>query len=266
MIKKEFLACIILAIFILPLVSAEKIEITPLKDTFVAGQMLSLKVSLFDNGNNPIKADVSLEIEDAERRFLIKKVVVSNELAEISLGDSAPAGYWRITGEYNGVSATAIVMIESNDLAKFEVTNNTLTIINIGNVRYTKTVQIVIGDSIGTKEVDLGVGERISFRLVAPAGTYNVRVTDGKTTYATNNIALTGNVIGILDNRQTTTGPLTSGMKTEESPYDESSGSGRSRTIAYVFVIAIFAAAILLVIERRYKKSALKLSNYQLSN
>jgi len=134
--------------------------------------------------------------------------------------------------------------------------NSTLTIINTGNIKYSKAVQVVIGDTISTKQVDLDVGERISFRLIAPEGTYNIKVTDGKVTFTKSDVALTGKVVGVLDNRDTTTSPLTSGVKGEQSPYEDESAQGRNKSFIYIFLLVLVGAAILLTIERRFKKAA----------
>jgi hypothetical protein len=259
-------------ISMLVLASAEKLEIIPVKETFVAGENINLKASLYDSENNPIDSYVTITLEDAEKRVQIEKVIQSNKLADISLGEGAPAGYWKITGKYDPsggkdpIISSAIILIEINEIVKFDLKNGTLTIINIGNTQYSKDVQIVIGDTIGTKKVDLGVGERVSFRLIAPQGTYSVKVTDGKTTVAQSGVALTGKVIGILDNVDMSGNALTTGVKGEASPYDENAAPARNKSIIYIFLLIVFGAAILLIVERKYRKSAFQSSSFQLTN
>lgn len=251
---------IFVLVLMLAVVSAQKLDVAPIKDTFLSGESIAVKASLYDSENNPISADVDVLIEDAEKRFAIQKTLQSNTLVDINLGNVAPAGYWKITARYSNITSTALFMVETNELARFEIKDNILTVINAGNTIYTKTIQIVIGDTIGSKSLELGVGESTSFRLIAPEGTYNIRVTDGKTTLTQAGVSLTGKVIGVLDNRALSQTPLTTGVQGEEAPYGDetSSTSGRSNAFVYIFLLVIFGAGILLAIERRFRKKALE--------
>lgn len=269
--KKKVIFGLFLAILLAAIVSAqgEKMGISTIKDTYIAGENITFKVSLLDANDNPLNANVNVVIEDAEKRSQAEASVPSNQVVSADIGATPYAGYWKITASYTSstgekTEATALFMVELNELAKFEITNNTLNIINIGNTRYTKTIQIVIGETIGTKDVDLGVGESVSFRLVAPSGDYNVRVSDGKTTIIQGGVALTGNVIGILDNRALSRNPVTTGINPEGDSGYSSLTQAPNRSFVYVFLFVIFAAAILLVIERRYRRNVLV--NYQLRN
>ena len=236
----------------------EKMEISTTKDTYLAGDIVNLKVSLYDSQNNPIDSSVNILVEDAESKFAITKTIQANELVDINLGEGAPAGYWKISADYNGLTSTALFMVGLNELAKFEINDNVLTVTNIGNTKYEKTIQIVIGDTIGTKQLDLGVGENMSFRLIAPEGTYNLKVTDGKTTINQGGVALTGNVIGILDNRKVSKSPITTGVNGDPPAYGEETVSSGNSSVVYTFLFVVFGAAILLAIERNYRKSSLK--------
>ena len=206
-----------LLISMLAFASAEKLDIVPIKDTFSAGENIALKVSLLDINNNPINSNIDIVLEDALKEVIIGKTIQTNTLVEVNLGENAPSGYWKIIAKYNQegkeqLTSSAIFMVELNELARFEIKDNILTAINVGNTKYTKTIQIVIGETIGSKQLDLEVGESTSFRLIAPEGVYNIRVTDGKTTLTQSSVALTGNVIGILDNRELSKTPLTAGI------------------------------------------------------
>ena len=57
--------------------------------------------------------------------------------------------------------------------------NDTLLVTNVGNVPYRKAIQIVIGNEIEIKELNLEVGQSKQFRLLAPDGDYKISVTDG---------------------------------------------------------------------------------------
>lgn len=262
MIKKSlilFCISLILLAFLSSFVLANKIEIPspPLKESYSAGQNITLQVNLYDEQNNLINDDVSIAIEDAEKRTKIEKTIPSNKLIDLNIGENAPNGYWKITASYQGEEVTSLFQVETNELANFNIQGDKLTVTNIGNTRYTKTIQIVIGETIGTKKLDLDLGESVNFRLIAPDGTYDIRVTDGnpKTAITKSGVTLTGNVIGILDERLASGGnPLTSGIKTENTGEDSFYSNLKNKNFVYVFLIVIIGAGILLAIERNYRK------------
>lgn len=257
MIKKSlvlFLAVVILSSFVL----ANKIEIPspPLKESYSVGQNITLQVNLYDEQNNLINDDVSVVLEDAEKTTKIEKTISSNKLVDINIGENALNGYWKITATYQGEQATTLFSIESNELAKFEIQEDKLFVTNIGNTRYTKDIQIVIGETIGTKKLDLGIGESVNFRLIAPDGVYNIRVTDGnpKTAITRSEVTLTGKVVGILDEKIASgSTPITGGLRPGEESEDIYSGL-KNKNFVYVFLIVIIGAGILLAIERNYRK------------
>jgi hypothetical protein len=260
-----FLIFFALLIVLLPLVSSagEKIELSLSKETFSAGESITLKASLYDSSDIPKSGDINLVLEDAQKNNRIEQVIKSNSLVDISLEKDAPAGYWKATAEYispagETIFSSAVFMIGLNEFVKFEIINSTLFITNVGNTRYARMVYITIGETIGTKNVDISPGEAVSFRLVAPKGTYAVKVTDGKTTINEGNVVLTGKIVGVLDERVVSKSPLTGEIKeSTESIYGEEISVKRTNNfLVYTFLIVIFAAAILLAIERKYRKAA----------
>ncbi len=257
MIKRSLILFCIFILALSFLVSAEnKIELSLPKDVLAAGESLSLKVSLYDENNAPIMDNLTVTIEDAEKKIKIEKIIPSNKLISIELEETAPPGFWTVTAEWKELTATAVFSIETNEIANFEIKEDKLTIKNMGNTRYSKTIQILIGDTVGTKKIDLDVGEETSFRLIAPNGIYNVRVTDGKTVLTKDNVALSGKVIGILDEKLAKgNAPLTGGLKPGEKAVDETFYfTIKNKKFVYVFLIGIIGAGILLAIERNYRK------------
>lgn len=243
-----FVLCVV--ILATAVIAQNKLEVSTTKESFNAGEKITFKVSLYDSENNPINENVNVVIEDAEKRVNIEKTVLANKLVDIDLGENVPYGYWKIIASYGGLETTGLFYVEINEIARFELDKNTLTITNIGNTEYSKNVQIIIGETIGVKKVDLGVGGKLSFRLIAPDGVYNVKVSDGKTTLTKSDVQLTGEVIGILDSRITERSPVTGGVK----PGEESIGFLKNTTFIYVFFVVIFGAVLLLIIERRMRK------------
>lgn len=255
MIKKSFVFGIFV-IFLSTMVLASSIDIEfPLGDNFKAGEKITMKVTVFDDQKNPIDGEVSLNFKDAGGVDKIEEIVSSKEIVEIDLGENAFHGFWTVTAKYQDVETNEIFTIEIEELAKFEIHDNLLKVTNIGNTRYSKTIQIVIGSTIGIKDPRLNVGESIEYRLIAPEGDYEVRVSDGTTSIQRNNVALTGNAIGVLDERIIGGNTITGGVKTD----DENSISYlKTKNFGYIFVMAITGAMVLLAIERHYKRRVKK--------
>jgi len=190
-------------------------------------------------------------LEDAGKLHKIERVVPANELVNINLGKEASYGYWKIIARYKDSEVNKLIMIEAKEEVKFYLEGDRVVAINTGNTRYNKEIQIVIGDVVKVKKLDLGIGEKTSFRLIAPDGIYNIKITDGKTTLTKEGVSLTGNAIGILDEKiEKSSGSITSILNPKESEEI----SKRNNFFVYVFVGVVIGAAILLTIERLYKR------------
>ena len=250
MMKKSFIF-ILLVVFLLTLVLAQtvKMEVSTIKESFSPDENITLKILLFDSNNNPINGDISLVLENADKTKRVERTVQSNKLVDVDLKEDATAGFWKIIASYGESDATGVFSISSNEKASFELNENVLTVKNIGNTKYEKQIQILIGDSIGIKQPSLGVGETVQYRLIAPEGTYNIKITDGVTSISRGNVKLTGEAIGILDDRLNNRAPITG------SRIDDTQNSIiKQNPFVYIFVLMVVGATILLAIERYYRK------------
>lgn len=233
-------------------------EISTAKDVFEAGENITLKVSLFDEQSNPVDDDVSITMSDAEGKTKIETVVPSNEFVGIDL-KGASYGQGTIVAKYKDSKTTGSFAIKIEELAKFELKGDELIITNIGNTRYTKTIQIMIGETTGIKEPKLDIGEKVSYRLVAPDGAYDIKVSDGRTTLVKNGVVLsgTGKTIGAIDTTPSERSPITGGIR----PDDENGNSGsflsytlQNSKFIYTFILVIFGIMILIAMKRTYGK------------
>lgn len=254
--KAKVFLCLIALVLIMQFASAEKLSVSPLKETFSAGESINLRVSLLDSTDSPIDGNVDIVFEDSGQSINIERTVQTNIPVEINLGEGMPAGLWKVSAVYENLTSAAFFIIGLNEIVEFNIKDNILSVINMGNTPYRRTIYIIIGETVGSKEIDLDVGESATFRLVAPSGNYNIKVTDGKTTLVTNDVSLTGNVVGVLDNEEVSTSPLTSRFKGEDPAYGEDNLGQKNNSLAYLFIFVVFAAAVLLMIERKMKKSA----------
>lgn len=221
----------------------------------ISDNNLPISVSLFDEKNNAIKSNVMVTLKDAEGSGIIKNTILANQPTEINLGENPRAGLWSITAEYQNIKVTGSFAIETNEKVEFRVQDDKLIIKNVGNTRYSKDIDIKIGNTVGTKKVNLGIGEETSFKLLAPEENYNIIVTDGKTTLTKNNVALTGNFVGILDEKVDNQNSYVTGslQQVSESGGTSFYSSVKDKRFAYIFLFVVIGAAVLLEVERRYR-------------
>ena len=252
-------------IFISSLVLAQSIKIEfPLGDEFEAGENITLKITVLDSENKPIDGEAFITIENLEKTKKISKNVQSKELVSLNLGEGAPQGYWDITAEYPGTEkAKSRFIIKVDERLSFEIEGDILTITNTGNIKYSKPVQVKISDSIGEeRQLNLNIGEKTNFRLIASEGNYNIQViSDGKVLFSKTQVHLTGKgftgeIIGALDESISQRAGITGGISPEGDSDEALLSYFKNSKFVYVFVMVIFGAMILLAIERSYRKKA----------
>jgi hypothetical protein len=256
---KKILLFLFLTLTLTTIVSAQSINIEfPFGNKFEAGSDITFKITLYDANNKIIDDNVQIEITDSTKK-IIDQTVKSNELIKISLGDKAGSGQGTITAKYQDFP-TSIEFFEvgRKETVSFDLQGDNLIIKNSGNTEYSKVIKITIGDTTRTKEITLGIGQSISYKLVAPDGTYNIKVTDGDASLIRSSVQLTGTgqAIGAIDDSASTRSPVTGGISPSQQQDEALLGYIKNNTFVYVFVLVIFAATILLAIERRYKKKA----------
>jgi hypothetical protein len=259
---KKILILAFTILFLSSLASAYSLDITfpNEKTSFASGEAITFKVIIYDDSGNQIDGEVSIVVEDAERQVRIERIVTSKDLVSIDLGERATSGQGVIQAEYQEVKAIAFFEVGRKELALFEIEGNNLKVTNIGNTKYSRVITITIGETIGTKEPELEPGQSTSYRLVAPEGTYNVRVTDGITSLIRGDVPLsgTGQVIGAIDDSASRRSPFTGGVSPDDNSDIAWLSYVKNNTFIYVFVLVIFGAMILIAVERQYRKKPKK--------
>jgi len=265
MMLKKGIMSLALIVFLSSLILAAsaddyKIGIYPDKDVFSAGNNITLRINLLDSENNPISENLEMTLENTNTGKELKYTIPTNQHASINLGEGANSGYWIITIQYNEEETKALFEVETEELVELSLNGETLAVKNIGNTKYSKTIQIIIGDTISTRTPNLDVDEEIEYRLVAPKGSYNIKVTDGVTTVTENQVSLTGTgqAIGAIDERSSQRSPLTGGIAPEEEDDIAILSFMKQGQLVYIFMLVVIGAFILLAIERHYSKKKSK--------
>jgi hypothetical protein len=212
-----------------------KLEIAINQQKIIPGENVSFKVILYDQGNNEMKGNVGITIKNNFDEEVYKKLLSTDEEVIFPVETNASAGYWKIEASVFELTSKRLFYVEENQKAEFDILNDTLIVTNIGNVPYKKAIQIVIGDEVEIKETEIPIGESKKFRLLAPDGIYNVRVTDGSETFTESDVSLTGNIIGVIDIRK------------QLSLWNK-------YPMVWLFLIVVMGMFILMVVKRSVKK------------
>lgn len=143
------------------------------------------------------------------------------------------------------------IIISANsegELVKFTLEDNVLIIKNMGDIRYNKTVQIIIEDNIEIKNPDLGLAEEIRYNLIASEGEHQVRVSDGTTTLIKDKVWFSPVVktIEVLEESSSIRVGITGGILQGE----DSRITIKEHLIAYIFISLILGVSLLILINR----------------
>ena len=256
---KKILVFLFCSIFLLQLVVAQdyRMEISIISEDkiFEPGETITLITTLYDLNNKIIEDDVLIIIKDMKEKIIQEETIASKDIVELKLNENALAGEGKIIAKYKNAEASEPFFVSEKKLVEFKLEGEKLIITNVGNTKYDKKVYITIGDTTGTKSPLIKVGESVYYRLIAPEGVYNIKVTDKETTFTKGEVKLTGTgkVIGALDEQESRVSGITGISPGEDSEGELLNYLKRSKFV-YVFVAMIFGAMILLAIERRYKK------------
>lgn len=219
------------------------------------GEEMNLKVILL-KGEDLVKGRVNILFMDALGKKRIRKVVEANENFKLKIEPDFPSGLWKMKVKYNDVEVERSFVVGENSDVEFILEGDELIIRNTGNVRYTRTVQIKIGDKVNSYVQNIGVGEEKHLKLISPKGTYDIEVTDGKKTLKRRGVKLfgTGNVIGAVDkNLVGYTGFAGAGdlRNVEDKPILLS-----KLPVSLVFIGAVVILGILVFFERKLARKA----------
>lgn len=221
-----------------------KVEIAISKQSINPGEEIIFKPIIYDQANEEVGGETSVRIYDAFDNVFFQKILKSGEEKNLFLETNSSPGYWRIEAKALDLEAKRLFYVEELEKASFMIENDTLTITNIGNVVYRKSIQISIGEITEIKTIDLDVGRSMKLRLLAPEGKYSIRVTDGVDEVVVSEVSLTGKVVDIRE-----------------------VGKGFSFTgrypIIWLFLIAVFGLFILVLVQRVAKRKFYAKGSYE---
>ncbi len=253
----RFLAGMLFVLFLtFSTVSAQEysIDISGLNsEEYNIGEEIVFKVILLDEGV-PISQQVYYKISDALGKKEIVGKANSNEDVSIKVEEDFLSGLWTIVANYSDSKVERTFLVGEKSEVQFIIENDKLIIRNTGNVRYVKTIQIMIGDKTNTYAQNIKAGDEKILKLISADGIYNIEVTDGTTTIKRENVQLfgTGNVVGAIDRDLVGY----TGFAGVSDPANEDSQpiSLSKLPLSLVFVLVVGILTVLVFVERRLAK------------
>ncbi|MGV8152263.1 MAG: hypothetical protein ACP5OG_04210 [Candidatus Nanoarchaeia archaeon] len=175
----------------------KEVEIAISTQNIDPGQTLDIKPSLLDQSGKTIKDDMALIIKNQNLERVYEHIVKSGEGIEYKIPTNLTSGYYEIEASSQNKTSYKKFFINEKAIAFFELKNNTLVITSIGNVPYSKDVQIEINGKPFLRKLDLAIGEKEEFELSGPDGNYDIKVSDGQSEVFGSGIPLTGYAVGV---------------------------------------------------------------------
>lgn len=196
--KKRWILSVLVILLLIGFSSAEKLNID-IGDTYTPGDKISFKITLYDNNLKPIQGTINYEIQDFLTNIIYQGTTNSNQEIILELPTNTERGYAAIIATYKNIQQKQLFNINELEKAEIQLEEDKLIITNIGNVPYTKSIQISIGNHHETAYIPLEVGQKKEIKLTAPSGEYNIKVSDGtdENTLEFRGISLTGKAVGL---------------------------------------------------------------------
>lgn len=162
-----------------------KLETVINQESFMPEEQITLKPTLYDQGNDIIDTDIDLEVYDAEKDLVFTDKVKSTGQTAFTFPRSAEPGLWRIKTTAQGVK-----VLSSFNVGEFKVLEITqegviLIFANTGNIPIKEKQTITLTDesnpsNIKTKQktisLDVEETKTIDLAYYAGKGTYTVQV------------------------------------------------------------------------------------------
>lgn len=165
----------------------------------IPGNSLEIGVEVFDQSGIEMEGMASISVISPNNEE-VKSSVQLGEFNDIEFFTNSTVGTWKIIGSFNNLIEEREFEMLPVQKVDFSIEDSVLTITNVGNVLYNKTISLWIGDELKELDLNIKVGESRKFNLKAPNGKYDVKVDDGDSSIS-HEVMLTGNAIKVSDLR-----------------------------------------------------------------
>jgi len=154
-------------------------------------------ILLYDQTDQNVEENVDVSIFKPNGELFANSIVSSGEANSMEIEGTFMPGSWLIKSNINGMTANRTFNVKEFEKASFSLTDNILTVSNIGNVDYNEPVEVSIGETSEVLEVELELGETKRYVLSAPDGNYEIGINDAGEEDVLGTSFLTGGAIAI---------------------------------------------------------------------
>lgn len=173
------------------------VELNLNSQNFDPGAIVEIEPKLLDQTGVNIDDEVSVIIRNELGERFYEKIVKSGEKISYELPSDFQSGNYEIEASNGDINSIRNFFVNQKAKVSFELVDNTLVVTNVGNVPYKKSIEININDNHFVKQVSLGLGESVSFKLTGEEGSYDVVVSDGASEFSQSGVPLTGRVVDV---------------------------------------------------------------------
>jgi hypothetical protein len=209
--------------------SLSDVEVNP-------GSNFTIGVEVFDQSGQVVEGTSSVKIISPNNE-IIELAIPAQDFITTDFPSNSTAGVWKVVSNFGDISEEREFEMKEFQKAEFDLDGEILSIKNVGNVKYNRTISVQIGEDELELKLKINVGEVRKFNLGAPEGEYEVLINDGESSI-TKNVLLTGNAVSI------------------ESL--ESVGIFKNYSIVWIFLIIVLGATGTLLFLRYRKTKTLK--------
>lgn len=200
------------------------------------GTNLKVKAILHDQTGEKIESSTIITIKDEDNTILEQTEKLTDDFLEFPIVYNEPPAEWVVVAVSNKLTGEAIFKIKEKEAVKVELINKTITLTNVGNVLYNKSVLIRIENESLNIDVFLGIDENQKYVLTAPEGEYRIEILTDEGNLITGSATLTGKTVNVQK------------------------ASGKAMTLVrysavWIFMIAVLGFVAFIIFKKGYKRS-----------
>jgi len=156
------------------------LKITASPESVYPEETVEIRAILYDQANDSMNGDAAIELFALDGKRLFSQNATSGSSAEFTFPQFSPPGSYTIKASSSKVSSRTTAVVKKLELIDISFDNRTAYVRNIGNVEYSKAVEILLtkGDeelSI-VKKVSIKPNETLKIDIYkeVPGGNYNI--------------------------------------------------------------------------------------------
>ena len=203
--------------------------------SFVPGTPIKIKSVLRDQTGEKINSKAVISLSDTYSELREQSEKPTDEFWEVPTVYNEEAGTWTAVAVSEGMTREERFEIEENEVADMNIINNTLIIVNRGNVPYNNSLLVKIGPETVELNVNLKVDETRRYSLRAPDGEYYIEVIHDGETQTSDSAFLTGKAVSVKE--------ASTVFALARYPF------------AWIFVILVLGFVFAMVLRKGYKGS-----------